>query len=330
MEISEEMVSGATLVVAVLIIRYRERIFILIGRLTRSIKYYNPCHVRMEFFIPVVYPFAGYSGARVMVNFTGSAGVLFYSVLLSAILVLSSLVGHRFFTKKERVEQERITARCGAACSECSYFIEGICPSCPEGDSELRENCPIFTCALEEGTACNVCTKLLRCETFVHHRENCPFEEELFPLQSGMGYVIYERNPEKSIQLFKDYVNRGEFGLVVSRQYPEQMKAKYNLENVATVWLSTADEKDNWIDPCNLSKLHHVISDFIRNAPVSIVLFEGFEYLMVRNSFLTALKFVQSLMDEIILKRSRLLLSINADAFEKKELALIRRELIVL
>jgi archaellum biogenesis ATPase FlaH len=79
-----------------------------------------------------------------------------------------------------------------------------------------------------------------------------------------------------------------------------------------------------------LSKLHHVITDFIRNAPVSIILLEGFEYLMVRNSFLTALKFVQSIMDEVVLHQSHLILSINPDAFSKAELALIRRELVEL
>jgi len=249
--------------------------------------------------------------------------------LCSIVLGLGSIVGSKFFTKKEE-SKTRITARCGAVCSDCSYFVEGDCPSCPEGDPALQERCAIFKCAREKGITCHVCDELLRCKIFAQEREACPFEEEYFPLETGLGYVVYEKTPEQSIQLFKDYVNRGEFGLVVSRQYPEQMKTKHSIKNVATVWLSTAEGENNWIDPCNLSKLHHVIADFIRHAPVSTVLFEGLEYLMVRNSFLTALKFVQSLMDEITLKRSRLLLSINPDAFEKKELALIRRELIEL
>lgn len=328
MDVSKELASGIILMMAVLIARQTERIRIFVDGLFRNVKYYNLCPLRMKFFIPIIFPIVAHPHAVVGLKVIGSAGVLFSSVLILG-FVINSIVGSRFFTKKERTEQ-RITARCGAVCSECSYFLESVCLSCPEGDAALRETCPIFVCAVEEGTSCNVCAKLLRCNKFAQQRGNCPFEKELFSLRSGTGYVVYERTPEKSVQLFKDYVNRGEFGLAVSRQYPDQMKAKYNIKNVATVWLSTADEKDNWIDPCNLSKLHHVISDFVRNAPLSIVLFEGFEYLMVRNSFLTALKFVQSLMDEIVLQRSRLLLSINADAFEKKELALIRRELIVL
>lgn len=149
-------------------------------------------------------------------------------------------------------------------------------------------------------------------------------------LESGLGYVIYEKIPDTSIQLFQLHVNQGEKGLLVSRKFPEHTKSKYDLGNVEYVWLSTAEGENNWIDPCNLSKLHHVITDFIRNASISIVFLEGFEYLMVRNSFLTALKFVQSIMDEVVLHQSHLILSINPDAFSKAELALIRRELIEL
>jgi hypothetical protein len=149
-------------------------------------------------------------------------------------------------------------------------------------------------------------------------------------LELGLGYVVYEKIPDTSIQLFQQHVDQGERGLLVSRKFPEHTKSKHNLSNVEYVWLSTAEGESNWIDPCNLSKLHHVITDFIRNAPVSIILLEGFEYLMVRNSFLTALKFVQSIMDEVVLHQSHLILSINPDAFSKAELALIRRELVEL
>jgi hypothetical protein len=149
-------------------------------------------------------------------------------------------------------------------------------------------------------------------------------------LELGLGYVVYEKIPDTSIQLFQQHVDHGEKGLLVSRKFPEHTKSKHNLSNVEYVWLSTAEGESNWIDPCNLSKLHHIITDFIRNAPVSIILLEGFEYLMVRNSFLTALKFVQSIMDEVVLHQSHLILSINPDAFSKAELALIRRELVEL
>lgn len=307
MEVFEEFVFGIVLMMAVLM---------LMRKMGCTFSYWK---VRAEKGHFLFCPFA-YGIERIR------AGAL-YSVLFG-IVMISSFVGHKFFTKKER-ELGEITARCGAMCSECSYFREAVCPSCPEGDLKLRESCPIFLCSLDKGISCSACEALLRCETFALKRGSCPFEKH-FPLEWGMGYVIYEKNPEKSIELFKDCITRGEFGIVVSRQYPEQMKARHNLKKVQTIWLSTADDQDNWIDPCNLSKLHHVITDFIRNAPVSTVLFEGFEYLMVRNSFLTALKFVQSVMDEIILRKSRLLLSINADAFDTKELALIRRELVVL
>ncbi len=266
------------------------------------------------------FPFIGHTLlGKVFIFSRFSEGLLFFPVLCGL------FIGYSLFTKKEKLETETITARCGAVCSSCSYFVEGTCFSCPGGDPRLREKCPIFSCASSLETSCFLCSKLLRCETY-SNRELCPFERDLFPLKTGMGYLMYEKNAEKSVRIFKEYVNRGDFGLLVSRRYPEQIQIRHHLKNVSHIWLTTAEGEETWIDPCNLSKLHHNVSDFMRNTPVSIILFEGFEYLMVRNSFLTALRFIQSLVDEVALEKSRVILSINPEAFDKKELALIRRE----
>ncbi len=329
MDICAVLASGIILVVRVCATRAKEGIDLITGRLFQILRSYNPCPVEGEWCILSMLPFLVYYAPERIAAFPGSAGFLYYHVL-PVIALAASLTGYKLFTKREKEETTTLIARCGALCSECLYFRQGACPSCPEGPREIRESCLIFTCSSRETVTCCMCSEFMRCKTFSQERVNCPFEKELFPLRLGIGYVLYEKNAEKSIYLFKGYLNRGEFGLLVSRRYPKQMKEKYNIDNIESVWLSTSEGEETWIDPCNLSKLHHVISDFIRNKPVSIVLFEGFEYLMVRNSFLTALKFVQSLMDEINQKRSHLLLSINPDAFEKKELALIRRELIVL
>jgi hypothetical protein len=329
MDICAVLASGIILVIEVCIIRVREGINLITGRLFQILKNCNPCHVEGAWCTLAMLPFFVHYAPKGVVAFPGSGGFLYYYVL-PAIILATSLTGYKLFAKKEKEETNTITALCGALCSECLYFHQGACPSCPEGSPEIRESCLIFTCSSREAVTCYMCPELMRCKTFNQERVNCPFEKELFPLLLGTGYVIYEKNVKESIHLFKGYLNRGEFGLLVSRRYPKQMKEKYNMDNIESVWLSTSEGEETWIDPCNLSKLHHVISDFIRNKPVSIVLLEGFEYLMVRNSFLTVLKFVQSLMDEINQKRSHLLLSINPDAFEKKELALIRRELVVL
>lgn len=241
------------------------------------------------------------------------------------LLVAVSTEAYELLNKKE-VKLPSSTAFCGAQCSQCSYFIQGLCPSCLKGDNDVRRTCKIFRCASRKRTICTECDELLDCKTFENEREKCPFGKDLFPLESGLGYVVYEKEPDKSIALFKDYTNRGEYGLLVSRQFPEQMQEKYNLKETSSVWLCTVEGQENWIDPCNLSKLHHVITTFIRRMPRSFVFFEGFEYLMVRNSFLSALKFVQSLMDEALMNKCYFILSINSDAFNSMQLALIRRE----
>jgi hypothetical protein len=242
-------------------------------------------------------------------------------------MIMGSLVGSKLFSKKEKREEPPLVAWCGALCSRCSHYREGRCLSCPAGPPEVQETCSLFLCACERGVICTECDDYDHCELVIKERELCPFGRDLFPFRMGRGHVIYEKNQETSAQFFRDYIMRGDKGLLVSRRYPDQFLSRYDLGDVETVWLSTAEGEEKWIDPCNLSKLHYVICDFIKSNPPSILLFEGFEYLMVRNSFMSALKFIQSLMDEIVLSRSKLLLTINPDAFEKKEIALVRREL---
>jgi hypothetical protein len=328
MDIFRELAAGIASMLAVLTSRCRTCMRIQSGDLFHILKYYSVSPVLAGFCGVFFSPGFGYWGLKQGGEVPGFPGFLFYSVLFSGVFM--SIVRYNIFAKKDRREQERITTLCGAVCSECLYFLEGVCPSCPEGDPAVRESCLLFKCARKRETVCHVCERLMRCELYAQERDKCPFESDLFSLHTGVGYVIYEKNAEESIELLKNHVNRGEFGLLISRRFPEQIMAKYHLESVATIWMSTSEGEDNWIDPSDLSKLHHRVTDFIRNAPVSTILFEGFEYLMVRNSFLTALKFVQSLMDEVTLNKSRLLLSINPDAFDRSQLALIRRELIEL
>ena len=332
MDVSAVSASIIASVVAVLITYKREELQVIMKGFFHILKHCTGNDSGGQWLFCTLCPFLMYPLLKRADIPPGSVGFLICSVLATVTLA-TSIPGYKLFARKEREEREvreegeMIIARCGALCSECPYFADGSCPSCPEGPASVRESCPIFECASKEKTACHLCSDLMRCRIFSQERQNCPFEKEFFPLRLGTGYVIYEKNAEESIGIFKDYLNRGEFGLLVSRRFPQQIKEKYNLKNIASIWLSTSEGEDTWIDPCNLSRLHHVITDFIRNRPMSFVLFEGFEYIMIRNSFYTALRFVQSIMDEITLRRSHLLLSINPDAFEKRELALIRREL---
>ncbi|MDD1765075.1 MAG: DUF835 domain-containing protein, partial [Methanomassiliicoccales archaeon] len=81
--------------------------------------------------------------------------------------------------------------------------------------------------------------------------------------------------------------------------------------------------------PKDLEKLSVSLEQFISAANTgegSIVLLDGLEYLITNNNFLTVLRFVQSLRDQIAIKNAVLLMALNPSTLEPHELNLLEKE----
>jgi len=143
------------------------------------------------------------------------------------------------------------------------------------------------------------------------------------------AYLILEKTPEKSFEIFVDLVTHGVSGFVISREYPEKIKEKYHLVKTPMLWLSRA-EQEIAINPDDLPKLIYIIEDFTRRSEESIVLLDGLEYLISQNTFDTVLKFLQEVKDIIILNRTQLILPLHKDTLSQKEFSTLEREFTIL
>ncbi|MBU7015043.1 MAG: DUF835 domain-containing protein [Theionarchaea archaeon] len=150
-----------------------------------------------------------------------------------------------------------------------------------------------------------------------------------YSLELGEGYVVLEKKPEKSLEIFVDLVTHEIPGFVISRTHPERIKRKYSLVKTPMVWL-TRSQVEQGVDPNDLSKLIFIIRNFTRRSEQSVVLLDGMEYLMTQNGFEVALKFLRDLKDTIVLNNSRLIVPLHADTLSAKEVGLLERELIVI
>lgn len=148
-------------------------------------------------------------------------------------------------------------------------------------------------------------------------------------LNSREGYIVLEKKPEKSFEIFVDLVTHGIQGFVVSREYSEKIKEKYSLVKTPMVWLSRS-ERENAITPDDLPKLTFVIEEFTRKSEESVILMDGLEYLITQAGFDTVLKYLQELKDTIILNNSRLIIPIHREALSPKEFSVLEREFIIL
>lgn len=147
-----------------------------------------------------------------------------------------------------------------------------------------------------------------------------------YDVKNGLCYLVKEKKPEISYRTFKQLMEDGLPGLCVTRLHPERARKDYDLKDVRIIWLCHTPGED-YHDPTALGTLLKVISKFIQDHGECVVLFDGFEYLMVNNGFLQSLLFIENLNEFVMQSKAIVLLPVCPDTMEEKELALLERDL---
>jgi hypothetical protein len=114
-------------------------------------------------------------------------------------------------------------------------------------------------------------------------------------------------------------------GLVVTREFPENIRKAYGLEVTPIIWL-TESQGERRIAPTSIAVLTDTMIRFMESNPNSIVLLEGVEYLTTFNDFKRVLKSLDSLTETAWVTRARLIISVDPKAFDSKELATLERD----
>lgn len=153
--------------------------------------------------------------------------------------------------------------------------------------------------------------------------------ESKYRLERGTSYLVEEESADLSYDLFTDCATHGAQGLCITRDYPEKIRKKYNLQKTPILWLSNS-ESEFAIEPVQLGKLYHRIEDFLKKSQNSIVLLGGIEYIITQNNYTSALKFLQLVRDQISIHDSLLISPISPTTLAERDLKLIEREMTVL
>ena len=113
-------------------------------------------------------------------------------------------------------------------------------------------------------------------------------------------------------------------GFCVTRTFPEKIRERYQLGETPILWLSNVAKEDA-VRPKDLEKLSLSLEEFL-SSQGGIVLLDGIEYLITNNNFITVLKLIQSLRDQVAINRSIMLLSVNPSTMDDYQINLLRRE----
>ena len=119
------------------------------------------------------------------------------------------------------------------------------------------------------------------------------------------------------------YLSRSQ-GLVVTRQFPNDVRTRFYLQTTPIVWLSTVAGKDN-IDPAKISLLTDMLVTFMERSENGVVLVDGLEYLVTSTDFSRVLRATDRWTEVAMTSSTRLILSVDPRAFDPKELALLEK-----
>jgi len=144
-------------------------------------------------------------------------------------------------------------------------------------------------------------------------------------LEKSFSYLVEEDKPEASYQLFMNALKKGMRGYCITRNYPAKIRTKFDLGETPVVWLSNVG-RENTIRPKDLEKLSLSLEQFLSQAGGGIVLLDGLEYLITNNNFITVLRLIQSLRDQVAINQSILLMAVNRSTLESHQLNLLERE----
>ena len=159
-----------------------------------------------------------------------------------------------------------------------------------------------------------------------------PLAEELittpqkYSLEKGLSYLVKEEKLEKSYDIFHDQVTHDISGLSITKLPPEKVRERYKIAKSPILWL-TFKEVENAISPKDIEGLKSAISDFIGKTEKPVILLDCFDQLRLVNGFEKSMSMLMEIKDTCSKNNANLLISVNPEMFEEKQMAAIEKEL---
>lgn len=153
--------------------------------------------------------------------------------------------------------------------------------------------------------------------------------DQLYHFEPGYIYMFDKKAGGDHMDIFADQVKHNIQGLCITRQSPKIIRENYGLEKTPILWLNSNDAipGENCIKPDNLAGLTATLHKFLSEAEDGLILLDGMEYLMMRNSYESLLKFIHFLNDKVMISKSRVLFCIDKHALDERQYHIMASEM---
>jgi len=145
-------------------------------------------------------------------------------------------------------------------------------------------------------------------------------------LESGNTYILLEDMPNRSVKLFQRAVKGGMAGLYITRSNPSHVKKKYDLGTSKICWLTGVRASSEILSISGLQELSILVSNAIDENPKTAIFLDGVEYLVSNNDFPIVLRLIQQIRDKVSTSDSVMIIPINKNALDARQLTLLQRE----
>ncbi len=149
--------------------------------------------------------------------------------------------------------------------------------------------------------------------------------QDLPEIEKSQMYMVEEDKPEVAYRLFVETLAKGIPGLCFTRVYPAILTQKYDFGTAHLLWLSNAG-KDESIRPRDLERLSLLLEQFLVEDK-GVAFIDGIEYLITNNDFVTVLRLIQSMRDQVAMNEAIMIVSLNPSTLVYQELNLLEREM---
>lgn len=147
-----------------------------------------------------------------------------------------------------------------------------------------------------------------------------------FEPRPGNVYLVEERRPKSSYELFDQATASGYAGLVVTRDFPKKLLSERDVGPCKVVWLTNL-VGDGRINPTAIGILMGQIRAFIEGQPKTAVIVDGIEYLISLNTYDRMLQFMHQLRDVVVTNDSMLFVPLDPRTLSPREVAMLERNM---
>jgi len=145
----------------------------------------------------------------------------------------------------------------------------------------------------------------------------------------GNVYLVEERRPKLSYELFEHALSSGCNGMIMTREFPKKLLTEKELDSCKLIWLTNL-VGDGRVNPTAIGILMSQVRSFIEDQPKSVVMIDGLEYMISLNTYDRMLQFMHQLRDLVVTNESILVVPMDPRTVTERELALLERNLEVL